>query len=135
MRKIKGNLADIYLCVSVGQTQHSVSRKYNDSQDRRAAFCVHQHQHQREARGTIHVSTSNIPMLKEQINWGIWFLLFPGGYLGGENSVGGFSPMRRRLPISNIRTLQTQCQPAEMLAMARTPMPQSKPPLTHTSTS
>ena len=29
--------------------------EYNDSQDRRAAFCVHQHQ--REARGTIHVST------------------------------------------------------------------------------
>ena len=40
-------------------------------------------------------------LLEYQIIWGIWLLLFLGGYLGGENSVGGFSPMRRRLPISN----------------------------------
>ena len=41
-------------------------------------------------------------MFEYQISWGIWLLLFLGGYLGGENSVGEFSPMRRRLPISNI---------------------------------
>ena len=40
-------------------------------------------------------------LLKQNANAAFWLLLFLGGYLGGENSVGGFSPMRRRLPISN----------------------------------
>ena len=35
-----------------------------------------------------------------------WLLLLLGGYLGGENSVGGFSPMRRRLPISNTEQIR-----------------------------
>ena len=54
-------------------------------------------------------SVSGPPSAYLQINWGIWLLLFLGGYLGGENSGGGFSPMRRRLPISNINnTLSKQ---------------------------
>ncbi len=34
-------------------------------------------------------------------------LLLLGGYLGGENSVGGFSPMRRRLPTPLVSTRTT----------------------------
>ncbi len=34
-------------------------------------------------------------------------LLFLGGYLGGENSVGGFSPMRRRLPTTKLSEFPT----------------------------
>ena len=39
--------------------------------------------------------------MEQNANAPFWLLLLLGGYLGGENSVGGFSPIRRRLPISN----------------------------------
>ena len=38
-------------------------------------------------------------------NWVFWLLLLSSGYLEGENSVGGFNPMRQRLPISNMASL------------------------------
>ena len=47
------------------------------------------------------ISSLIYSLLEYQIKWGIWLLLLLGGYLGGENSVGGFSPMRWRLPICN----------------------------------
>ena len=53
-------------------------------------------------KASIHNPPWTTKVLKKQINWGVWLLLFLGGYLGGENSVGGFSPMRRRLSISNM---------------------------------